>query len=99
MLQRRSLRRGARAAGVPLPIAAPAAGDALVLGLARGGWTAVEFALRTLGLSRELGSDPGLAVFVRVSALAMLGVLAYFLWEFGISEIIDRLRPRNEEED
>lgn len=90
---------GARTAGVPLPVAPrPLLSAALVLGVALGGWTAVEFALKMLGLTRELGSDPGLAMFVRIGALVMLAVLAYFIWEFGLSEIAGRLDRRDGED-
>jgi hypothetical protein len=91
---------GARAAGVPLPVAPrPLVITALALGVLLGGWMAVEFALKMLGLSRELSGDPATAIFVRVAAVAMLGVLAYLIWEFGISEIAERLRRRDEDEE
>lgn len=90
---------GLRTAGMPLPAAPrPLVIAALALGVLLGGWMTVEFAMKVLGLTRDLRGDPGLAIFIRIAGLAMLGVLAYLIWEFGLSEIIGRAHPGDGDE-
>jgi hypothetical protein len=57
-----------------------------------GAWVAVEFAIDLLGLTRQLGDDPANRVALPIMGVAVLAVLGYLLWEFGISEIIERTR-------
>lgn len=89
-----------RTAGVPLPVPPRALTiAALSLAVLLGAWTAVEFALNLLGLTRALGDDPASVITVRIAGLATLAVFAYLIWEFGISEIFSRVRGGTDEDE
>jgi hypothetical protein len=83
-----------RTAGVPLPVAPrPLVIAGLSLGVLMGLWFVGEWAVTTYRLSNQVADDPGKTWFVRGLGLLMLAVCGYFIWEFGISEIVDRLHP------
>jgi hypothetical protein len=91
-----------RTAGVPLPVAPrPLVIAGLSLGVLMGLWFVGEWAVTTFRLSNQVSDDPGKTWFVRGLGLLMLAVCGYFIWEFGISEIVDRLHPppRDDEDD